>query len=181
VSKLSDINLRSRVAAWWGKAKSNRLFRLGLFGAAIVLITDQLTKYWIVQVVRLPELRKIEVSGIFDLTYVENYGASFGMLAGGMTSRIFLSLISAGVAVGLIIWLGQLRRPVATIGVSFIIGGALGNLYDRIMYGYVVDFLDFSGLMFPWVFNVADMAINVGVAFLILDAWQTREHPADKA
>ncbi len=179
MSKLSNIDLKNRVAAWWGKAKSNRLFRLGLFGAVVVLVTDQLFKYWIVQVARLPALGKIEISGIFDFSYVENYGASFGMLAGGMLSRILLSLVSTGVAVGLIIWLGQLRRPVAVTGVSFIIGGALGNLYDRVAYGYVVDFLDFSGLMFPWVFNVADMAINVGVAFLILDAWQTRDKPTE--
>jgi len=179
VSKLRDINLTKRARDWWGDAKSNRLFRLGFIGAIFVVFIDQLSKYWIVQVARLPALGKIEISGIFDFSYVENYGASFGMLAGGMTSRIFLSLISAGVAVGLIVWLGRLRRPVAAIGVCFIIGGALGNLYDRVMYGYVVDFLDFSGLMFPWVFNVADMAINIGVAFLILDAWQTRDQPTE--
>ena len=78
------------------------------------------------------------------------------------------------------IWLGRLNRPVAVAGVSFIIGGALGNLYDRVSYGYVVDFFDFSGLGFPWVFNVADAAINIGVACLLLDAWQTRERKPAK-
>lgn len=160
---------------WWVDARANRYFRIGLIAAAIVALVDQATKYWILHVVRLPELGKIEISGIFDLTFVRNFGASFGMLAGGMGSRIFLSLIAAGVSVGLAIWLGRLNRPVAVAGVSFIIGGALGNLYDRVSYGYVVDFLDFSGLNFPWVFNVADAAINVGVACLLLDAWQTRE------
>ena len=63
-----------------------------------------------------------------------------------------------------------------------VLGGAMGNIIDRTIYGYVVDFLDFSGLHFPWVFNVADMAINVGVALLLLDAWQTRnlDDPTEK-
>lgn len=164
-----------KAKAWWAEARTNKFFRIGLVGAAGVALIDQATKYWILHIVRLPELRKIEISGIFDLTFVRNFGASFGMLAGGMASRVFLSLIAAGVSVGLAIWLGRLNRPVAVAGVSFIMGGALGNLYDRVAYGYVVDFLDFSGLSFPWVFNVADASINVGVACLLLDAWQTRE------
>ena len=74
------------------------------------------------------------------------------------------------IAAVMIAWLARLRRKFAAAGASLIIGGAVGNLYDRVSYGYVVDFLDFSGLMFPWVFNVADAAINVGFACLILDA-----------
>ena len=205
----SEANLMERSLAWWRAARLSRYFWWGIVGAAIVIFADQLSKYWVVNIIELPEqirpciknplhtCRQIAISPLFDLTYVENRGASFGFLSG---MRVILSLISAGVAVGLIIWLGQLRRMVTAFGASFIIGGALGNLYDRIMYGYVVDFLDFSSVPFPniarvadfpyieifiggfiWVFNVADMAINVGVAFLILDAWQTREHPADKA
>jgi len=162
---------------WWAQARANPWFRGGLIGAAVITGLDQLSKFWIVHIVDLPARGKIELSGIFDLTYVQNFGASFGMLSGGLTSRILLSAVSFGVAVGLAGWLGQVRRPVAAIGLAFIIGGALGNLYDRIAYGYVIDFFDFSGLHFPWVFNIADSAINVGVAFLILDAWQTREKP----
>lgn len=164
-----------RAQSWWADARANPYFRIGAIAAAIVALLDQASKYWIVEIVQLPARGKIEISGIFDLTFVQNFGASFGMLAGGIVSRVFLSALVAGVAVGLAIWLGRLRRPVAATGVAFIIGGALGNLYDRIAYGYVVDFLDFSGLYFPWVFNVADTAINIGVALLLLDAWNTRE------
>ena len=180
-----------QVRAWWAQARANRFFRLGLGGAAAVAAADQASKYWILHVVRLPELwrscaknpadacRQIAVSPIFDLTYVENRGASFGLFAGGLGSRIFLSLIAIAVSVGLAIWLGRLNRPVAVTGVGLIIGGALGNLYDRVAYGFVVDFLDFSGLYFPWVFNVADAAINLGIACLLLDAWRTeRNKPA---
>lgn len=169
------MNVAEKIRVWWGEAKSNRYFRMGIAASVLIALLDRLSKYWIVDVVKLPERGHIEISGIFDLSYVENTGASFGMLKGGVSSRIILSLIVSGVVIGLIKWLGQLRRPIAVAGVAFIIGGALGNLYDRLAYGYVVDFLDFSGFSFPWVFNVADSAINVGIAFLLLDAWRTRE------
>ncbi|GJL95141.1 MAG: lipoprotein signal peptidase [Hyphococcus sp.] len=175
--------LMKQLSDWWAEARANRLFQLGIGGAIVIAILDQLSKFWIVDIAKLPERvgRQIEISSIFDLTFVQNYGASFGMLSGGLTSRIILSVISTGVAMGLAYWLGRLTRPVAALGVTFIIGGALGNLYDRIAYGYVVDFLDFSGLGFPWVFNVADAAINIGVGLLLLDAWQTRDQGPNKA
>lgn len=170
---MSEISAyKNRIGEWWTAARRNKLFWRGLIGAAAIIVLDQASKFWIVHGLNLPELGKIEISGIFDLSYVENRGASFGMLSG---MRWLLSVISIGVALALGAWLGRLTRPVAAAGVSFIIGGALGNLYDRLAYGFVVDFLDFSGLYFPWVFNVADTAINVGIAFLLLDAWLTRD------
>lgn len=178
MSETKSDKLNARIVDWLAAARRNRLFPIGLAIAGAVALLDQVTKNWIVHRLDLPGRGKIEISSIFDLTYVQNYGASFGMLSGGLASRILLSVIAAGVAFGLLIWLGRLRRPVAAIGVGFVVGGALGNLYDRLAYGYVVDFLDFSGLYFPWVFNVADMGINVGIAFLLLDAWQTRHDDA---
>ena len=169
-----------RLKDWWGVARANNLFWRALGLAFVVIILAQASKFWIVHGIDLPRLGKIEISGIFDLSYVENRGASFGILHG---MRWPLAVISIGVSLGLAGWLGRLKRPVAAVGVGFIIGGALGNLYDRLAYGYVVDFLDFSGLHFPWVFNVADAAINVGIAFLLLDAWQMgqAEKTAEKA
>ncbi len=173
---------RAEVGSWIAAAKGNALFRWGVVAAAAIAIIDQISKFWIVNVVKLPDriqpcdlhpediCRQISVSPVFDLTYVENRGASFGMLAGGLGSRIILSMISIAVATALFIWLGRLDRRFAAAGAALIIGGAIGNLYDRIAYGYVVDFLDFSGLYFPWVFNIADAAINVGVGCLIVDA-----------
>ncbi|MGE0408952.1 MAG: signal peptidase II [Amphiplicatus sp.] len=163
------------LANWRAAAAKNPLFRRGLAGAAAIALLDQAVKYWIVDILRLPQRGKIELSGIFDLTYVQNRGASFGMLAGGAGSRIFLSLLSLVVAGFLIAWLARLARPLAAAAVALIIGGAVGNLVDRARFGYVVDFLDFSGLYFPWVFNVADAAINVGVALLILDWLRERK------
>ncbi len=162
----------NRAKDWQREARANPLFWKGAAGALVIAGLDQLTKYWIVHEVRLPEKRQIEISGIFDLTYVQNYGASFGMLSG---ARWVLTALSVMVAAALLTWLGGLKRWVAATGVAFVVGGALGNLYDRISYGYVVDFLDFSGLYFPWVFNLADASINVGIAFILLDAYLTRE------
>ncbi len=173
----------AKLKDWWGEARANKFFWRGLALAAAIVVADQASKMWIVHWIELPRLGKIEISGVFDLSYVENRGASFGMLHG---MRWPLALISIGVSLGLAWWLGRLKRPISAIGVGLIIGGALGNLYDRLAYGYVVDFLDFSGLMFPWVFNIADAAINVGIAFLLLDAWRTgqaekaSEKPAEK-
>lgn len=166
-----------KARAWLADARANPLFRTGMIIAAALVVADQLSKFWIVRVLQLPARPsgKIEISGIFDLSYVQNYGASFGLLSGGLLSRILLSSISLGVAVWLALWLARLARPWAAAGVAFIVGGAIGNLIDRVRLGYVVDFLDFSGLAFPWVFNVADAAINVGVACLLVDAWRTRE------
>jgi len=168
-----------RAAAWRRDASANPLFAKGIAGAAVVAFADQAAKIWIVDILRLPERArgKIEISGLFDLTYVQNTGASFGMLAGGLGSRIFLSVVSLAIAGVMVAWLGRVTRPLAAAGIAFIIGGAVGNLFDRVAYGYVVDFLDFSGAYFPWVFNIADASINVGLALLILDAWRTRNDP----
>lgn len=174
--------LPQMAAIWRREAFANPLFRRVALGAFVIALVDQATKLWIVHIVRLPErlvpcakypeslCRQIPLSPIFDLTYVENRGASFGMFAGDMGSRIFLSLVSLAIAIGLTVWAGRLTKPLPAAAAAFIIGGAIGNLYDRIAYGFVVDFLDFSGLSFPWVFNIADAAINVGVGLFILDA-----------
>lgn len=169
----------ARARAWFAAARANPRFRWGMLGAAGVIALDQASKAWMVCGLDLRERGRIEISPIFDLTYVQNYGASFGMLAGGIVSRVLLSLVAAGVATALTIWLGRLARGWAAAGCALVIGGALGNLIDRVRQGFVTDFLDFSGLYFPWVFNVADAAINVGVACLIIDAFMRREgkHP----
>lgn len=182
--------VKTGLSAWAGSARANPLFLRGLGAAVAVALLDQASKFVIVEIVRLPEravpcarnaaqlCAQIPVAPFFDLTFVRNYGASFGMLAGGTASRIFLACLSSVIIAALVYWLGRLRRPVAAAGAAAIIGGALGNLYDRVAYGYVVDFLDFSGLYFPWVFNVADAAINVGVGLLLLDAYLHRERSA---
>lgn len=158
---------------WWQAARTNPQFQMTLAIAALALVLDQIVKAIILYAIRLPErpFRHLDISPIFDLTYVENRGISFGLFAGGMTSRILLTLLALIVAGFVLHWAGRLQRRVAAIGAGLIIGGALGNAIDRVAYGYVVDFLDFSALFFPWKFNIADAAINLGVACLAYDAF----------
>ncbi len=126
----------------------------------------------------------LELSGVFDLTMVWNPGVSFGLLSAGSAIQVFgLVLFSLGLAGFMAWWLARATRPLTALGLGLIIGGALGNVVDRALYGAVVDFLDFSGpwlrvggldVGFPYVFNVADAAINVGVASLVAD-WALEE------
>ena len=138
--------------------------------ALLVVVLDQLTKAWMMGGLDLREMGQIPVwSPIFNLTWVENRGVSFGLFGDG-SARWLLSAFSIAVAGALGWWALKADRRLLITAIGLVMGGALGNVIDRIRFGYVVDFLDFSGLGFPWVFNVADAAINVGVILLILDS-----------
>lgn len=159
-------------------------FWLGLALALAVIGADQLSKYWILAITRLPEIGRIELSSVFDLTFVRNAGVSFGLLhADGQIERWGLILMSGGIACAFVWWLRSVERHLSAIALGLVIGGAVGNLIDRVRFGYVVDFLDFSGMYFPWVFNVADAAITIGAALLILDYLfaESSGHQAKKA
>ena len=148
--------------------------RLGLFAyglAAVTVVLDQWSKAWVLGALRLADLGSIQVLPFFRLTLVENRGVSFGLLrADSAFGRWALVAVAAAVVAWLIWWVRKADRPLFAAAVGLVIGGALGNnLIDRARIGRVVDFLDFSGLYFPWVFNVADSAITVGVVLLLLD------------
>lgn len=134
-----------------------------------IFIVDRLTKYWALNSLR--PIYEIKVLPFFHLTYLENTGAAWGILRDGNTALIFVSIVLLG---GLL----YLRRrwqeygPWVDWGILLVAGGALGNLYDRIAYGFVVDFLDF--LVWP-VFNAADSCITVGACCM---AWGL--HLADR-
>lgn len=157
--------------------------------AATVLLLDQLTKLWIMGDFVLGDSRYI--SSFFNLVRAHNEGAAFSFLsdAGGW-QRWFFTFLSSVISVVIVVWLTRLPRQkiIEAIALSLILGGALGNLYDRVTLGYVVDFLDFhwAGWHFA-AFNVADMAISVGAGLIIIDALfftdnasSESEKPADK-
>ena len=147
--------------------------------ALIVIVLDQLTKAWVMGGLDLREMGHIPVwSPLFSLTWVENRGVSFGLFGDG-SARWMLSAFSIAVAGILGWWALRADRRLLITAIGLIMGGALGNVIDRIRFGYVVDFLDFSGphvflssmkINFPWIFNVADSAICIGVILLILDS-----------
>ena len=149
---------------------------MGLAGTIIVL--DQLTKAWIVAMFRLGDA--VAVSSFFNLVFVFNAGASFSFLAdaGGWQKWFFIAL-AFGISGWLVVMLRQhaADRLLAS-ALSLILGGALGNVIDRLRFGAVVDFLDFhwAGIHFP-AFNVADSAISVGVALMLLHQLTHKEAP----
>jgi len=157
-----------------------RFFWLSL----IVVILDQAIKFW-VQLVLVP-YEHLPVLPFFNLTLVFNKGAAFSFLsdAGGWQRGFFIALASC-VAVALAVWLMRTspRERLLAFGLALIIGGALGNLIDRIVLGHVVDFLDFHWAGWHWpAFNVADSAISVGVAALLWDSLiAARRHSEDEA
>jgi signal peptidase II len=158
--------------------------RLGLYAyllAAVVLVLDQISKLWVLNGLHLADRGQIPVLPFFRLTMVMNQGVSFGLLrADGPVGRWLLVAAALAVVVGLIAWVRRADRLLFAAALGLIIGGALGNnLIDRARIGQVVDFLDFSGLDFPWVFNVADSAITVGVVLLLLDSFSAGAKPAD--
>ena len=141
--------------------------------AGAVAVLDQLSKYWILDVIHLPDHSPIRVLPFFQLTMVWNAGVSFGMLrADSAAGRWLLVAFALAIVTALIVWARRISRPVLALSVGLMLGGALGNnLIDRVRFGAVADFLDFHALYFPWVFNVADSAISVGVALLLLDSF----------
>ncbi len=149
-----------------------------LWLTALVIVLDQASKLLVDHTMGLFE--SIPLIPLFQLTYVRNTGAAFSLLAqaGGWQRWFFIALsVTAGAAIAY--WLKQLpkQRRWEAAAWALVLGGALGNLIDRIAYGYVIDFLDayYQQWHFP-AFNVADSAITIGVAMLLIDAMLTARH-----
>jgi signal peptidase II len=139
--------------------------------AATVIVLDQVSKYWILHVVDLPTRGQVPVTPFFSLSMVWNRGVSFGLLrAEADLARWGLAGFAVVVAIALAIWARKADRTLTGVALGLIIGGAIGNVIDRIRFGAVTDFLDFTGLGFPWVFNVADSGVTVGVALVLLES-----------
>lgn len=142
---------------------------LGYPLALVVFVLDQLSKYWIVNVVRLPERGFIDVLPFFRLTFVGNIGVSMGLFrANSDMSRWFLVAVTAAIAATVAVWISREKQRLDLLALGLVLGGALGNIVDRVRFGYVVDFLHFFwGEHNFWVFNVADAAISCGVLLLL--------------
>lgn len=147
--------------------------------AAIVLVLDQLTKFMVSA--SFAPYESVEVTPFFNLVLVHNRGAAFSFLAdaGGWQREFFIA-----VALVASVWITWLLRKHAgeklfCFALALILGGAIGNVVDRVLFGAVVDFLDFHAFGYHWpAFNVADMGISVGAALLVWDAIVTRDKPA---
>jgi signal peptidase II len=147
-----------------------------------VLFLDQWTKGIITRTLEVHQSRTI-LNDLFDLTYVRNTGAAFGFFASVDSSMKAVLLNSVAVVVFLIVSAYALRSSHKSVrlqvGLALILGGAVGNLLDRVRFGYVVDFLDFAVSGHHWpAFNVADSAICIGVGLLFLDMLRNDEQSA---
>ncbi len=140
---------------------------IGLAVAALVLLFDQLSKSWALEALQQPP-RMIEVTSFFNLVLVWNWGISFGILnrESSLTPWLFVALAGA-VSIALILWLRRIPRPFLALAVGLVLGGALGNLIDRLRFRAVIDFLDFHAGGYHWpTFNIADSAITIGILCL---------------
>jgi signal peptidase II len=159
--------------------------RLEIWVPAIVVVLDQLTK-WAVRA-RVPLHSSVEVIPDFlDITHVRNTGAAFGMLdaVDFPGKSIVIGVIAVCALIGVAMYAGTIAsgQVLSRLGIALIIGGAAGNLIDRLVVGSVVDFVDaYWGSFHFWAFNVADSAITIGVALMILDMIGARTHVSNPA
>jgi signal peptidase II len=144
----------------------------GYLLALAVLLADQASKYWILNMLRLPDVGGIDVWPFFRLTFVGNVGVSMGLLpAGSDVARWLLTAVTAGIALAVALWLRREKNAIDVAALGLVLGGAVGNIIDRARFGYVVDFLHFFwGQYSFWVFNLADAAITLGVMLLLARA-----------
>ena len=147
------------------------LLKRGLAIAALVVFLDQLTKWWILEKIMLPP-RVIEVTPFFNLVLTWNRGVSFGMFnTDSPLNAWLLPLLAIAIVCMLLAWLVRADKTIIGLALGAVIGGAIGNLIDRVRFGAVADFLDVHAFGYHWpAFNIADSAITIGVAVLIFDS-----------
>ncbi len=151
------------------------MLKLGLVTALAVAVLDQLSKALIVAHFAGSAFGGEKLTPFFNLVFTLNRGISFGLFnaapgAAGLNAFLF-SLAAAVIVAGLVYWLKRVSSPMLAIAIGLIVGGAVGNVIDRIRYGAVVDFLDFHLGGYHWpAFNVADSAICIGVAAMLFES-----------
>lgn len=151
--------------------RSNWTLRTWLLCAVGTIALDQLTKWWIVGAFK--EGERFNVLPFFDLILAYNPGAAFSFLAGaGGWQRWFFTVLALVVSIFILLWLRKEKRFLPSLGLTLVLGGALGNVIDRLIHGKVVDFLLFywQDWSYP-AFNVADTAITCGAILLIWDSF----------
>ncbi len=151
-------------------AEPRRNIALGLALTAIVVVLDQLSKLWVVD--RLTASRPfLRIGEFFDIVLVRNRGVSFGLFNNDAAiNGIAFSLLAAAIVVVLLVWLRRAPGTLLPSAIGLVIGGAIGNVIDRLRLGSVVDFLDFHLGAWHWpAFNLADAAICIGVGLMVID------------
>jgi signal peptidase II len=148
------------------------LWLRGLAAAIAVVVLDQLSKSAVIAFLagRITERRFVRVTPFFDLVLTYNRGMSFGLFNGTGPGAVVFILVAAVIVAALFYWLRHAARPMLAAAIGLVIGGAIGNVVDRLRFGAVVDFLYFHIGSWYWpAFNLADSAISIGVVAMLLD------------
>lgn len=146
---------------------------IGLLAALVALVLDQANKIWLIYFYGIAQHQPVRLTPFFDVVFAKNPGISYSLLSARTAAgRFALTAGAMLVIVLLVLWLWRSRTILTALGLGLIIGGALGNnACDRFFYGYVADFYHFHIGTFSWyVFNLADVAITIGVIFLLYES-----------
>ncbi len=148
------------------------MLKIGLLAAVTIVVSDQLTK-WLIRDLVLDSVWRIKVTDFFNTVEVWNRGVSFGFFANDSPwTPHLLSALAIAITAILVFWLRKAETRFVAIAIGIVIGGAVGNVIDRIIWGHVFDFLDFHIAGYHWpAFNVADSAISIGVILILLDGF----------
>jgi len=153
--------------------------RLGFLVALVVFVLDQLMKWLVTHPLGINEIGdQLVMLPFFNFTYTQNEGISLGLLnATNPVGRWMLVALTSVIAIGVAVWMGREKNRIDQIALGMVLGGALGNILDRVRFGYVVDFADLHiGDFRPFlVFNVGDAAISIAVVILLLRAFLSRK------
>jgi signal peptidase II len=150
----------------------------GLALAGLVFAADQAVKWLLTFRMHLADTGPITITGFFDLRYAQNFGVSFSMLeANSVEMRWILVAVTLAIAAGVVWWMLHEKARADILALGLVLGGALGNIRDRAMWGYVVDYADFHlGTFRPFaIFNLADAAISIGVVIILARSFLSRE------
>lgn len=146
---------------------------IGFLVAALALASDRAHKAWMLNVYDMPSRGRVEITSFFDLVMAWNKGVSYGLFqAETGLGRLILIAFALAITIGLGLWLARITHPLIAGAIGLVIGGALGNVYDRLVYGAVADFFSFHAFGFYWyIFNVADIWIVIGVGLIVLESF----------
>ena len=160
-----------------------RLPLSGLITAALTFLADQVVKWWVSGPLALPLVGQVPVMPVFGFTWAENRGVSLGLLSGETpASRWLLVAMTSAIALAVLYWMTREKKRGDIIALGLVLGGALGNILDRVRFGFVVDYADLHfGTFRPFmIFNLADAAISIGVVIILARSLLSREKHGDQ-